>query len=812
MQLPIVYEESFLISDIMCYEGCGLTIENALNGYLQEHFPNAQIHISSEPMPYYNHKYKILIKSQAPIDRKYLTDNLKKTIDDVGFAIVNPDNHSLSSSINWLNIFINILTIAVIVILSLVFPPSLFLNIGLGIVCFSATLFTARDYIFNFFKSLTTKKFLSMPVTVSFGWLLALAHAIYHMQTMPLTANFAMTFMNFIMPVTLVTVVNIMDEIKRQIKKKTQIVYLNGIKSLFPQMQESYEAMLLTPEELSAYDELIFSNKYSPHARMTICENMLLKVKAGECFPVDGKIVYGSTVIDKSILNGEPPIFAAENTEVESGCLNIGQDVVVLTSKKEYASTANKILLQANAKPNTKNSKIEITPSNKFYYFYFSLFGLGLIISIVISVVFGTFSVGMMLQTMVGVLFAICPCTIGIAHILPGLLKTYQLSNDGIIVNSVNLKQNIVDCEVFVFDKTGTLTCNSKVTKSVDISENIWQKIYFIEKKFGRNHPIAKALQRYVETQKIPLDYHAETKDLNVAASGISVNLGGENFIIGSDSYLQNKNINIPRLDLDDATHVHVAIDGTYIGNITIRHELRPGMQAALQRLKPAPNSDEFTKQIKPKKLIMLTGDKYVTADSLNKQCLHIFDEIYAEHNPAQKSEKIAEIVKQYGAENVCYIGDGLNDALCSKKLRELGGTSIAISANDKAAFFTDMSLNGNLEFLFAQKKLNKQEKQIIQQNRWILALGSSTFFIFLIGFQISGLYLAPIIPMLVMFTTTLLVLLNSYRMQIAASNFINHKHNFFSKKSAQDDLSTRDFDLNVASIYNSVGFANSDV
>lgn len=787
MLVPTVYEDSFLVSGLMCFDVCGKTIENAIRAYLKRRFPNAKIYISSDPMPYGMHKYTVVIQSSELINTVNLTNDIKVELADTGFEVFDRSLLSEQNPRNWLNILINIIAIASIITLSVIFPPSLFLSLGLGAIGFAITLFTAREYIFNFFKALLSGNFLSMPVTVTLGWLLALAHAIYHLSFMPLLTNFAMTFMSFIMPIILVSIVNVMDEIKRRIQKKSRKVFLNGINSLFPEMREEYPGVQLPEDIAESFRQDVESidierSEYVNYKRYAICKDMLLKVKAGECFPVDGKIVSGSTYVDKAIINGEPAIEAGVGTDVESGCLNLWRDVVILTSASEYHSAANKLLLHANTYDNTNNKKLEVRVNNKFYYFYFGLFAVGLIISVVLSCVLGTFSVGVMLQTMAGLLFAICPCTIGIAHYLPRLLKSYQLHKEDIIVNEENNSLNIADFDVFIFDKTGTLTSESKVVDSENISDDLWKKIYIIEKQLGRQHPIALALQKHVENKKFS-DISKEISQIKeISASGICAAFGNEEIAIGNSNFLLSQCIEVQPKHISDGTCVYVAIDGRCVGNITVKHELRPGMQAALQHLK-SPNL--------AKHLIMLTGDKESAANSLNLQTGSLFDEVYAEKTPKEKSKIIEQIGKKFNAQKVCFIGDGLNDAWCSKTLQKMGGLSVAISSNDKAAFFTNISLNGSLDYLFVKQEIEQQEQKIIKQNKLIMACGAIIFLAFLIGFEVMGISSSPLIPVIVMFATTLCVLFNSYRVQVATHNLLNKQNLSITNKAMQSNLVT---------------------
>ena len=869
----------------MCLEGCGRTVEGAIRAHLKDKYPFADIYISAEPKSWGLHEIKVVMYSNThkkdSINSTALSTEIKN---EIGFDVVPHDSVARASKVNWLNILVNLIAIISVVVLSIIFPPSLLLSLGLGALCFSATLFTARDYIFNFIKSLSKKTTTSMQATVSFGWLLALVHCIYHVSAMHVISSFAMTFMNYLMPLILVTIVNVMDEVKRQISLRSQKLVLNGLTTLFPQMRTEYLACELTKDELVSLEEsslnqdLVESKTLELTSRSLLTEGMIVEVKAGDCFPVNGKIVSGSTIVDKSIINGESTISAEFGTEVQSGFLNVWQDVKVLATTNAYYGTANELLFKANTLPKLedkypvipltpaevrsyqakdyqniisdnkqpestpaqglpehalvvvkkgkcfpadgyivggnvslndlnrevkkgcvniwgdthiftmpsarKSQELLIQPKRSFYYLYFGLFALGFALSLSLSIVFGVFTVAILLQTMVGILFAICPCTIAISHYLPKLLQSYQISKQGIVVNGEKSTISTDDFDVFVFDKTGTLTGESVVHAVEGVPEALFAKIYQMEAILGRGHPIAAALQAYFKSSadsgvsEAPIDTES-------SASGVSATIGGELLCIGNADYLRRNHINGFEEDSSGFTPVYVARNNEYVGKILIKHELRPGMYDSLQKLHDS-----------GKTLIMLTGDKETVARSFNSQFderIFADDNIFADSNPDVKKKILLKLARAHGPQKVCFIGDGLNDALCSTGLREAGGTSISITANDKAAFFTDISLNGSLDYLFKSKQdeLNSFERRIVRQNQWIMAFGALVFLVFLVSFPLLGIGISPLIPMAVMFSTTVFTLINSYRTQVAASNSLSEKKPSFLSRIMQSELAS---------------------
>jgi P-type Cu+ transporter len=122
----------------------------------------------------------------------------------------------------------------------------------------------------------------------------------------------------------------------------------------------------------------------------------------------------------------------------------------------------------------------------------------------------------------------------------------------------------------------------------------------------------------------------------------------------------------------------------------------------------------------------------------------------------------------------VWFVGDGLNDLPCCRIVSEKGGVSCAMNATDKSAFFTDISLDGSLNYVFEHKKLNASLQQTITQNKGILIYSTLAFLTFIISFSIAGIAVSPLIPMAVMLATTLFVLFNSYRTQLGIDTVLD--------------------------------------
>ncbi|MDP3561122.1 MAG: HAD family hydrolase [Legionellaceae bacterium] len=894
MTNKIIFQETLLVSGIMCLNACGGTVHRALNDLIKIKNANllphdAQISIDAEPQSLGVHRLFIIIESHEhsfSIDKQKIINKFKESLEDVGFPIIEDHEEDGSDSlqkVNWLNIVINVFVIAAIITLSIVFPPSLPLTLGLIGLSFVTTVFTARHYFFQFFRNWRANSWFNMPTAISLGWGLSLAHALYHSIAMPLMFEFSMTFMNFIMPVMLITIVNIMDEIQRFVVNATKKMHLRGLKVLFPSMEAIYYCYELSEEEKNQIthdpnidtSSLFNDNKLIGYNRSALKENMFVQVKRGNCFPVDGDIVQGRTLIDASIINGEPSQLTQLGSFVPAGAINLGPSVIIRAKNNCYNSTINSILFRSNRASPEEKTQAEDT-NHRFTYSYGGLIVVGIALSLIIPLALGSFTIPLMLQSLIGTLFGICPCTIVIVHLLPKLLAKFRLQDKGIVLRDDHMMQRSNRVHTVVFDKTGTLTTgNSEVesshghSASEDIPVGLWQRIYLLEEQYGLDHPLARAICRHCEangrannirfneiTGFVP---DPKNRGLSAKVQNISIDVGNLEYL--KDNKIKNlpdESSGLIHQKLNrGCTPVYIAEGGIYKGVIFIKHEVDPDIVSALRRLK----SEGTT-------LIMLTGDKQLSAEGFNQQIGGIFDpvNIHAEKTPEKKEiflqslveyklalmsnterksktiylesteqglhyemndmdnvfqshtilwhalpkdfprnsvdmikdkfkmqtlKIVFDHVEQTGCAStprgVWFVGDGLNDASCARMVSDNGGVSCAMRLNDKAAFFTDVSLNGSLDYLFEYQHINHMVKKTVIQNQWLLGYGALLYLTCIIALPIVGIGVTPLIPVIIMVFTTGITLFNSARIRVSIDSVLDKKKSWVTRYMASD-------------------------
>lgn len=781
-----IYQDSFLVSGIMCHSGCGSTIRFSLanlnsseeNALLPD---DAELTINADPQGLGLYRLSIRYCSADQyfqINKKKIGEAVRSRLHEMGFAT--PENEgdateSVSNKKYWLNLALSSLVILFILALTFFLPPSLPLTISLVTLSLLTAGFTARQYLVSFFRNLRFKRIDQMGAPVSLGWMLTMGHSIYHAVHMPLMTGFSMIFMNLIMPVGLMAIINGMDIIKNLIMKRSLSMQLKGLSSLFPQLADKYYACEPDSDELDSEED--FDN-LPPHLRFRryptgrLKKQMLIRVPRGECFPVDGHIIYGATRVDASILTGEPQQNKSVRDFVPAGAINLGAEVLIRAQNDAWNSTVNKLLFNANrAFEEPKKNKSKAV----FGYVYFGLIVLALVTAIAVPAGLGLLTVPLILQNIMGVLFAVCPCTIAIAHELPSLLSLFHRNQQGVTLRNKSLVNPSDKMHTIVFDKTGTLTTGlSQVDSFWGLSAHLWERIFLLEKKAGAEHPLARAIISFYESGKKKASLIRTVTQVSVDSlhRGLSGLVQGRSIQLGSLNYLRDLGIIFPDKWPDDVktrldqglTPVYVAEDGVFRGLVFIRHQICPKVLNTLRHLKA-----------RGKRIIMLTGDNQAAARGFNQQHGHLFDveDIYAEQTPEDKENRLRELLDadQSRAKGVWFVGDGLNDAPCARIVSEKGGVSCSMTAKDKAAFFTDLSLNGSIKYLFLHRKLNAFLEKTLFQNRGILVYSCLAFLAFLIAFSIAGISVSPIIPMVIMSVTTGLVIFNSYRNKWATDN-----------------------------------------
>lgn len=377
----------------------------------------------------------------------------------------------------------------------------------------------------------------------------------------------------------------------------------------------------------------------------------VIVVKPGERIPLDGVVIEGESMIDTAALTGESvPRRVCPGEEIISGCINGSSTIKVQVTKLFEDSTVTKILeLVENA--SSKKARIEnfITRFAKYYTPVVTI--LALILAVVPPLLFGQ-NWGEWVKRACTFLVISCPCALVISVPLGFFGGIGAASKKGIMVKGSNYLEAVSKIHTIVFDKTGTLTKGefkvSKVTGVQCNEEKLLELAAYAE--CYSNHPIANSILEEFQ-KKHSIVRERVSLEEEIAGHGIRATMDGKELLAGNGKLMKQKKITYTEVE-SFGTVVYVAYDGLFMGSIVISDEIKDGVKKAISDMK----------QQGIKKCVMLSGDRKETAQAVATE-LGI-DEVLANLLPADKVEKVEELLEQLGGkEKLAFVGDGINDA-----------------------------------------------------------------------------------------------------------------------------------------------------
>lgn len=472
----------------------------------------------------------------------------------------------------------------------------------------------------------------------------------------------------------------------------------------------------------------------------------LILVKPGEKVPLDGVIVEGSSSVDTRALTGESvPQDVEAGDEITSGFININGLLTIKVTKAFKDSAVSKILnLVQNASAKKAKSEKRIT---KFARYYTPTV---VIIAVLLAIFPPLFIAGQTYSEWIyraaTFLVVSCPCALVISVPMTYFAGLGASSKQGVLVKGGNYLEALSKASILVFDKTGTLTEGkfkvSEIKSKNGLSgEEILKYTAHVE-SFS-THPIAVSIveQYGKEINKSIIKNYIETR-----GKGVEAVVDGLKVSSGNIKFMRENNIEVE--DVKSAgTIVYTAINGKYVGHIVIKDQVK----------KDAPEAMKGFKTLGVKNVVMLTGDRRLTAESAAKE-LGITNYHY-ELLPNDKVDKVEELLnKKNDKESLVFVGDGINDA--PVLARADVGVAMGGVGSDAAIEAADVVImNDEPSKLINAIKTARKTKKIVDQNI-AFSLGVKIIILFLALVGIAPMWLAVFGDVGV----TLLAVLNAMR------------------------------------------------
>ena len=223
----------------------------------------------------------------------------------------------------------------------------------------------------------------------------------------------------------------------------------------------------------------------------------LLRVFPGETIPVDGKIVFGNTSIDQSIMTGESlPVDKSIGDDVFCGTINRFGSIDIEATKVGKDSSLQKMVDMVKSAENKKAPMERIVDKWATW-----LVPIALLIAIL-----AYFFTGDIVRA-VTVLVVFCPCALVLATPTSVIAAIGQATKHGVLIKSGEALEAMGKVNSVTFDKTGTLTYGKlEISDLLMFSDDMNERdllSLIASAELRSEHPLGKAVVKYARDKGI---------------------------------------------------------------------------------------------------------------------------------------------------------------------------------------------------------------------------------------------------------------------------------------------------------------------
>nr|XP_054595458.1 copper-transporting ATPase 2 isoform X2 [Nothobranchius furzeri] len=478
----------------------------------------------------------------------------------------------------------------------------------------------------------------------------------------------------------------------------------------------------------------------------------IVKVGPGGKFPVDGKVIEGSSMADESLITGEPmPVSKKVGSLVIAGSINAHGALLVEATHVGAETTLSQIVKLVEEAQTSKAPIQQFADRLSGYFVPFIVFVSLLTLVAWLAVGFVDFDVvkknfpgynqniskaevivRFAFQASITVLSIACPCSLGLATPTAVMVGTGVGAQNGILIKGGEPLEMAHKINVVMFDKTGTITNGApQVTRVLVLWEMARMPLRMILALVGTaeassEHPLGMAVAKYCKDE-LDSDVLGYCRDFQaVPGCGIScwvsnvehlLHQSEEHFflagattdessllatgeqtptaegtsysvLIGNREWMRRNGHHI-KADVDAAMSSHEIKGQTAI--LVAINGVLCAMLAIADTVKAESALAVHTLNSMGIEVVMITGDNKRTAKAIAAQVG--IRKVFAEVLPSHKVAKVQEL--QERGLRVAMVGDGVNDSpalACADVGVAIGtGTDVAIEAADIVLIRNDL-------------------------------------------------------------------------------------------------------------------------
>ena len=392
-----------------------------------------------------------------------------------------------------------------------------------------------------------------------------------------------------------------------------------------------------------------------------------LVVHAGQMIPIDGVISKGTAAVDQHVLTGEAqPVEKGVGDQVFAATILLAGRIQVLVEKAGSETAAAQI---REVLANTTDFRTAIQARWRNVADMTVLPTLGLA-GVALAVLNPASALAVVNSNYVAVMKVASPL---------GMLNFLQrASQSGVLIKDGRALEAVGKVDTVVFDKTGTLTETQPHVGEIHLFDGITENellTYAAAVEANQSHPVALAILEAAMARGLALPALDEAR--YELGYGIEARIGGRVVRVGSARYMAMQGAALPAafqarreaIQGRGASVVYVAVGDAVSGAIELRPTLRPEAKEVVEQLKKLGLT-----------LYIISGDQSAPTEALATD-LGI-DHYFAEVLPQDKSGMVEKLQKE--GRRVCFVGDGINDAIALKK------ADVSVSLRGASSLATD--------------------------------------------------------------------------------------------------------------------------
>ena len=393
----------------------------------------------------------------------------------------------------------------------------------------------------------------------------------------------------------------------------------------------------------------------------------LLVVTAGQMIAADGVVIEGAATVDQRMLTGESqPSEKTVGDEVFAASLLLAGRLLIQVKRAGETTIAAKIgeiLLQTADFKQTFESRSQVVADR---------WTLPTLAAAIAALPLRGASGG------IAILLSSLGYNLRIVGPLSMLNFLRLAAQQGILVKDARSLELLQSIDTVVFDKTGTLTLEQPQVQQL-YTYNDWAEstvlAYAAAAESRQSHPIARAIVEAAQARDLAIPAIDDAR--YEVGYGLKVTLGDIAVSVGSERFMRMEGIALPATvtELHAAVHhqghslVFVSINGDLAGALQLAPTIRPEAHHLIAELHARGTT-----------LYIISGDQEEPTRHL-ATTLGI-DHYFANTLPEHKATLIQQL--QNNGKRVCFVGDGINDAIALKQ------ADVSVSLRGASTIATD--------------------------------------------------------------------------------------------------------------------------